>query len=444
MLTLLKQARAFGLGMVLATQNPVDLDYKGLSNCGTWFLGRLQTERDKLRVLDGLEGANSGAFDRAGMERTLSSLAPRRFVLHSVYAPAAVTFETRWTMSYLRGPVTREEIKRLAGRPPAAPNAVPADAPPALTPAPMDARPARPPPSPTPAAARPPLPVDLAEAFIGQGGAYLPHALVVSRVHYVDAKAKVDGWVDLVLAAPPGADGPGWARASEVDRAWLRDAPASGTSFEAPPPTWLRKGAAALLSRSFSAWVYQSRAVTLARCVATQTVAGLGEEPGVFRARVALAAREARDAGIAAIQARYAARMSAQADRVSKAQARLEKEKADATAANLDTVATWGGAIFGAIFGGGSAVSKVTRAARTTNRNLGAHDDVTAAREALATAKTEHARLAAELDREVGDLAARLSPDNLVFDTVEVRARKADTDVRGVTLLWIASDPART
>ena len=60
MLTLLKQARAFGLGLVLATQNPVDLDYKGLSNVGTWFLGRLQTERDKQRLMDGLEGAAAG------------------------------------------------------------------------------------------------------------------------------------------------------------------------------------------------------------------------------------------------------------------------------------------------------------------------------------------------------------------------------------------------
>ncbi len=432
MLTLLKQARAFGLGMVLATQNPVDLDYKGLANCGTWFLGRLQTERDKLRVLDGLEGANAGAFDRAAMERTLASLAPRHFVLHSVYAPAAVTFETRWTMSYLRGPITREEIKRLTSSAraalPSAPRTLPTE--PA---APVTPRAGAP--------TRPPLPVDLPEAFLGDRGVYEPHVLVVSRVHYVDAKAKVDGWVDLVLAAPPGADGPDWARARVVDRAALRDTPAAGVAFEPPPATWLRKGAGTQLSRAYAAWVYQSRSVALARCAATQTIAGLGEAAGAFRARVALAAREARDTGVSAIQARFAARMAAQAERVSKAQARLAKEQADATAANLDTVATWGGAIFGAIFGGGSAVSKVTRAARTTNRNLGAHDDVAVAREALAQAKLEHGRLAAELDQEVQALAARLTPDQLVFDTVDVRARKADTDVRSTTLLWIATAP---
>ena len=88
MLTLLKQARAFGLGVVLATQNPVDLDYKGLSNAGTWFLGRLQTKRDKERVLEGLEGASNAAgqsFDRRKMDELLSSLGNRVFLMNNVH-----------------------------------------------------------------------------------------------------------------------------------------------------------------------------------------------------------------------------------------------------------------------------------------------------------------------------------------------------------------------
>src|SRR6185312_3073071 len=113
LLTLLKQARAFGLGLVLATQNPVDLDYKGLSNVGTWFLGRLQTERDKQRLMDGLEGAAGGGFDRAKTEQILSGLASRTFLLHNVHEDQPVLFQTRWTLSYLRGPLTRPEIKRL-------------------------------------------------------------------------------------------------------------------------------------------------------------------------------------------------------------------------------------------------------------------------------------------------------------------------------------------
>ena len=114
LLTLLKQGRAFGLGAILATQNPVDLDYKGLANIGTWFLGRLQTDRDKQHVLDGLEGAAQGSsFDRAAMEQTLARLGNRVFLLHNVHEEGASIFESRWAMSYLRGPMTRNQIKTL-------------------------------------------------------------------------------------------------------------------------------------------------------------------------------------------------------------------------------------------------------------------------------------------------------------------------------------------
>src|SRR5687767_252108 len=116
LLTLLKQARAFGVGLVLATQNPVDLDYKALSNTGTWFLGKLQTERDKARMLDGLEGVSSG-LDRQAIDRALSSLRSRVFLMHNVHEQAPITFETRWALSYLRGPMGREELRWFARTP---------------------------------------------------------------------------------------------------------------------------------------------------------------------------------------------------------------------------------------------------------------------------------------------------------------------------------------
>ena len=118
LLTLLKQGRAFGIGVVLATQNTVDLDYKGLGNTGTWFLGRLQTERDKARVLDGLEGAAGGSLDRAAADQTLSALGKRVFLLHDVHAGAPITFQSRWALSYLRGPLSREQIRALTASEP--------------------------------------------------------------------------------------------------------------------------------------------------------------------------------------------------------------------------------------------------------------------------------------------------------------------------------------
>ncbi|MCH8985420.1 MAG: ATP-binding protein [Acidobacteria bacterium] len=111
-LTLLKQARAFGVGLLLSTQNPVDLDYKAMSNAGTWCIGRLQTERDKARILEALQSA-SGATDVKELDATISGLAKRQFLLHNTRDKAPSIFTTRWALSYLRGPLTREQVSGL-------------------------------------------------------------------------------------------------------------------------------------------------------------------------------------------------------------------------------------------------------------------------------------------------------------------------------------------
>lgn len=113
MLRLLKQARAFGLGLLLATQNPADVDYKGLSNTGTWFVGKLATERDKERLLDGLASASPDALDRREYDSLISSLGKRVFLLRNIHEPQPVLFQTRWAMNYLAGPVTRAQIDEL-------------------------------------------------------------------------------------------------------------------------------------------------------------------------------------------------------------------------------------------------------------------------------------------------------------------------------------------
>ncbi|MCW4033641.1 MAG: type IV secretion system DNA-binding domain-containing protein [Candidatus Bathyarchaeota archaeon] len=116
LLTLIKQARAFGLGVILVTQNPVDIDYKGLTNAGTWFIGKLQTERDKDRVLNGLKGAISeagGSRKKVDYDTLISKLKSRVFLMHNVHEDKPVTFHTRWVMCYLRGPLTRPQVKKL-------------------------------------------------------------------------------------------------------------------------------------------------------------------------------------------------------------------------------------------------------------------------------------------------------------------------------------------
>ena len=132
-LTLLKQARAFGVGMLLSTQNPIDLDYKAMSNSGTWCIGRLQTERDKARIIEALTTA-SGGIDTASMDARISNLPKRAFVIHSTREKVPTVITTRWAMSYLRGPMTREELSRFrnkASDTPSLPQAIHPDSKPA-------------------------------------------------------------------------------------------------------------------------------------------------------------------------------------------------------------------------------------------------------------------------------------------------------------------------
>ena len=112
MLRMLKQARAFGVGLILSSQNPVDMDYKALSNAGTWMIGRLQTDQDKERLMDGLQSA-SGNIDRAMTNKLLSNLGKRIFLLHNIHDKEVSLFNTRWAMNYLAGPLTRNQIPAL-------------------------------------------------------------------------------------------------------------------------------------------------------------------------------------------------------------------------------------------------------------------------------------------------------------------------------------------
>ena len=226
MLTLLKQARAFGLGVVLATQNPVDLDYKGLSNAGTWFLGRLQTERDKERVLEGLEGASTAAgqsFDRQKMDTVLSSLGNRVFLMNNVHEDQPVVFQTRWVLSYLRGPLTREQIQVLMAprkqteaisqeqSRPASRSVPEAGASPLET-----GRPVSEPSSNAPSGNRPVVPPDVPEFFlppkdrheVGGSLCYRPGLLGAARLHYTDKKAGIDHWETLGLLRLIGEEMP--------------------------------------------------------------------------------------------------------------------------------------------------------------------------------------------------------------------------------------------
>ena len=372
LLTLLKQARAFGLALVLATQNPVDLDYKGLSNCGTWFLGRLQTERDRDRVMDGLMRSDGGGFDRKELSKMLSSMAKRVFLLHNIHAKEPQLFHTRWVMSYLKGPLTRHEIGRLT-------SASTMTRPIALPRFENETRPIkahlRGEATATKAANlnRPVLPPGIDEFFLGDGaGSYRPVLLGAAEVKFLDKKNRQEYGRSLLLAAaiPPKGLPVSWDKAERREESVedLSPTPDGGSAFGDLPSAAIMKGVYRSWRKQLSDTLYADERIEVLYSPRLDLTAEPGEEEGRFRVRLRESVREARDKAIDKLRRDYGRREERISDRLLTARQRLEKQEEQLSSRKRDTFIQAGASILGSLFGGrrrlsGSRIGSVFRQA---------------------------------------------------------------------------------
>jgi hypothetical protein len=444
MLTLLKQARAFGLGVVLSTQNPVDLDYKGLSNAGTWFLGRLQTERDKARVLDGLEGATlsaGAAFDRAEIDRTLSALGQRVFLLHDVHEDRPVLFQTRWAMSYLRGPLTPEQIRRLARETSPATGAGASGA--------ATTSPAAPAPATATSAARPLVPPDVEERFASArstGGAgrlvYRPALLARARLHYVDRRAALDRWDTLHLLAPLGDRSEPWADAEALaEPPALVDAPEAAAGFGELPARAARGASYAQWRKDLAAWLQRERPLRLFESAELRQLSAPGESEGEFRGRLTQHARERRDLEVEKLRARYAPKLRQLAERVRAAEERVERERSQQQSQTLQTAVSLGATVLGALFGrrlgSASSIGRATTTLRGAARTAREREDVARASDRVEQLRSELAAMEAEFESSTGALSTSTDPASISLTPYDVAPRKSDLAVESLALLWV-------
>lgn len=471
MLTLLKQARAHGLGVVLATQNPVDLDYKGLSNIGTWFLGRLQTARDKDRVLEGLEGAavqTGSEFDRAKMEQTLAGLGKRVFLMNNVHEDEPVTFQTRWAMSYLRGPLTRSQIKRLmdprrlatdvakekgtASKLPAGRKAQPAKGTVRSKPRTTDDRKEMTPgQGDTREATRPKLPSRVEEHFLaadcvmpeGSRPAYRPALLARVHLHYVRANYQVDTWHDLSLLVELSErmSGSPWTlddtlQVNAEDLA-LEDESDSEAEF-------IADHAALSNSKSFTRWkkqcatfCYQTRPMSLWRCQELKAYSRPGESVDQFRAQLRHTAREHRDRAVEKLRGKYATRFAKAEERIAGCQARVAKEESERGRAYVDTGWSFGRQILDAILGRKRRRTKSSRGAREMGNAYKQTGDVRAAKARLAEEKKKYKSLVAELAEKTKEIENDYCPEALELEPLELKPRKSDIEVESLEVVWL-------
>jgi hypothetical protein len=451
LLTILKQGRAFGIGAVLATQNPVDLDYKGLGNTGTWFLGRMQTDRDKQRVLDGLESAAAGGVDRAEADRLLSGLGKRVFLMHNVHESHPILFQTRWTMSYLRGPLSRDQIRMLRPSSLPAPEqqsaAAPSVAPPATVP---------------PAAAtravttgeRPLVPPGIPQYFVPAPGSspadYEPVILGAAHVAFSDSKLKVSE-TRTVLYSAPVTDGPipvDWNAAARLDDdpSALRTEPAPDSRFAAPPPAALNPKSYAAWQKDFARFLAQNERVELLRDSDLALTSHLDESEREFRIRLQEAQREARDQAVDALRKKYAAKQAQLQDRIRRAEANVEKESQQASQAKLQTAVSFGATVLGALFGRKAAsvgsLGRATTAARGVGRSMKESEDIKRASESLEAVRAQASELEEEIRKETEAIALRYAGERSL-DRIELTPKRGQVAVQFVALGWMPSGLAR-
>ncbi len=447
-LTLLKQARAFGVGVVLATQNPVDLDYKGLSNTGTWFLGRLQTERDKARVLDGLEGVGGGAVDRKSLETTLSGLGKRKFLLHNVHEPGPVVFESRWVMSYLRGPLTRDQIRLLtpAAARPAEVTAPPPPAAPAAAAAPAAPAPAR---STAQRSAPPVVPAEVEQVFLPTRAAgavtYEAGLVGLGRVEFVDRKSKATLRSDEVCLYLPVAGDEldvDWREAEELELAAdeLEREPAGDAGWGPLPGALARAGGYKGWGKELSDTLYRTRSLELFESPTFKLVSEPGESERDFRIRLADLAREARDEEVDKLRKRHASKAKTLEDRLLRAKQKVEREQTQASQQKLQTAISIGATLLGALTGrkalSTSTLGRATTALRGAGRSSSEAADVARAQESVEALTEQIEALNAELETEIDQLDERFDPEAEKLETVAVRPRRSDVEVRLVALGW--------
>ncbi|HEY2760307.1 MAG TPA: ATP-binding protein, partial [Pirellulales bacterium] len=452
MLTLLKQARAFGLGCVLATQNPVDLDYKGLSNAGTWFLGRLQTERDKARVLEGLEGASAeagAAFNRGEMEAKLASLGNRVFLMNNVHSNKPVVFQSRWAMSYLRGPLTRDQIKSLMdplrkefakGSASRADDTASGGTSVAPTATPVRSG------SSSGASNRPILSAAIREVFAGISGRvpdgyqlqYRPALLGKCKLHYAQAAGNIDVWQDCCLVQSEQKTSPDdiWDGAPIFAESPSTDPqPDDSAAFADLPAELAREKSYPIFQRQLSDHLYRTASLAIWTCELLEQYSKPDEAQADFRARLATQVSARREAERARVTSTYAPKLAAADADIAKQQAKASTEKWQFFA-KLGSVAMV--AVDAVLRAKGMGPRGRPRSASTAfSQAAKEHGEQAVVQVDLATALDNKQRLEQARDQALADVDAKYNSDTVPLARFELKPRKGDITVDQVVLLWL-------
>jgi hypothetical protein len=445
-LRMLKQARAFGVGLLLATQNPVDVDYKALSNAGTWFIGKLQTDQDKQRLLDGLENV-SGGVNRSDYDKIISGLGKRVFLVHNVHESGPVQMATRWTMNYLAGPLTRVQIPLLnqlagAGKPQAAATSAPTAASQAIPPVASIPASTVPPAAPSgfsqtkPQAPRGvtevflPNNLTLSEAVRTAGLAtpadpskaalvYKPTLFGQVQIRYLDRRYSVDQTVRRTVLVPdPDPRGMiQWDdfKTTAVDPKALSGQAVGGAKYGSLENPLADVKMVAAMQKDFLDWVFQTGELRVQANLALKEYAGPETGKDDFVKQCEKSAQSARDDEIAKFQSGTKAKMTTLQQKITREESELASDKADLNVRTMEEMGAGLNTVLG-LFGGKkrSINTNLTKRRQTAN----AKADVEESEKAIALMKQQLAEMTDANAKQIQAIQDKWA--KVVADTTEV------------------------
>ena len=469
LLRMLKSARAFGLGLLLATQNPVDVDYKALSNAGTWFIGKLQTEQDKNRLLDGLESA-VGGVSRGIFDKLISTLGKRVFVLHNVHAKQPELFQTRWTMNFLAGPLTRTQIPALNKlvNADAALQTQPKPASVSSSVAASDSIPqsfivSSPRPISQVSATnrksenegsqtKPPLPVGIREYFLPQnyslpeafraaqktmpgeaiieGVVYHPTLIASAQVRVLDRKLGVESEITraVLVSSLEKRGAVRWDEHAMSSQALenIESTPVPSARFGTIDAPLNDNKIMTALQKDFADWVLRNSSVKARANTMLKVFAGPDVSQAEFMRACADAARDARDKEIAKQTASLDRQLKTLADKLAREERELREDESELSHRKVEEAGTHIENVTG-LFGGRRSVrrlsSSLTKRRQTEQAKADVEESVDAIalyKQQIAEAEKQREELMAEINNKWGDA---------VNDITEITVNPKKTDV---------------
>jgi hypothetical protein len=435
LMLLFKQARAFGVGVLLATQNPVDLDYKALSNAGTWFIGHLQTPQDIDRLVKGM-GSNTAEAEE-DLRKTISSLGKRVFLMKNIHESAPELFQTRWCLSYLCGPLTLTQIKSLSAGKKSMPQAAATPAAAASASLPAAA-----------AAGRPGLPPQIPEFFMPLRGVkptnaspiYKPAICALGNVRYTGGPNQRHSYVADISG---DAFSVNWdeSRSVDIDERQLEKEPADQAEFASLASAASKPENYKAWSRDFADFLSRTAKMDVYRSPEFKLISNPGESESDFRIRVGQLAREKRDLTTETLRKKYGPKIDLLEDRIRRAEQRVEKEKSDIRAAGVQTAISLGATLLGAFMGrktfSAGTIGRASSTMRAGMKTAKERSDIAAASENLDALHQQKADLEAEFNAEMQTLEGTMDPLRQTIEMVAQRPKKADVSVPLVALTWL-------